>query len=190
MENKIRAFIALELSDEARDELSRITGVLKDANADVKWVRPASVHLTLKFLGNIPEEKVQAIAARLKKIADTVPPFKIELDGIGVFPGWNRVRVLWIGVRDPGAHAEDLAAGMEEAMTGEGFEKEKRSFRSHLTIGRVRTAKNKDKLKDLVTSVTVKPAQSHISRIVLFRSNLTPTGAVYEPLAAPDLTGK
>ncbi len=186
---RVRSFIAVELSDEARAELSRITDVLKDANADVKWIAPGSIHLTLKFLGYIPEEMVPTLAERLKEIARAASPFEIVLEGMGVFPGWNYARVLWVGLGEGKDHAKDLAGRVEEAMAGEGFEKEKRPFSPHLTLGRIRGPKNKDELKRLACSMTVNPASSHISRIVLFRSVLTPKGAVYTPLDIADFKG-
>ncbi|MFH1552271.1 MAG: RNA 2',3'-cyclic phosphodiesterase [Candidatus Omnitrophota bacterium] len=186
---KIRSFIALELSDEARDEFSRIIGVLKEANADVKWLKPENIHLTLKFLGYVPEERIAGIAERLKKIASGAAPFEIVLGGIGVFPAWDYVKVLWVGAAEGADKAKDLAAQVEEAMAEEGFEKEARSFSPHFTLGRVRKAKNKDELKRLADSIKVEPASSHISRIVLFKSVLSPKGAEYTPLATANLAG-
>jgi 2'-5' RNA ligase len=182
MEKKIRTFIALELSDETRAELARIEEILKKAEANVKWMNPGSIHLTLKFLGYIPEEKVTAISEKLKKIADQSSPFDIALSGIGVFPAWNRARVLWVGAGKGSEEVKALAGQVEEAMSREGFEKEKRSFKSHLTLGRIRSPKNKERLEKEALSVEVKPASSHISKIVLFKSDLSPKGAVYTPL--------
>jgi 2'-5' RNA ligase len=185
---KIRSFIALELSDEVRGELSRILGLLKEANADVKWVRPESVHLTLKFLGYVPEGRIASLAQKLKEIAQSASPFEIVLDGIGIFPDWSHARVLWIGVGEGSDRVKDLASRVEEAMALEGFEKEKRSFSSHLTLGRIRGAKNKDELRKIASSIEVKPLKSHIPRIVLFKSVLTPKGAVYSPLSAAEFS--
>jgi 2'-5' RNA ligase len=187
--NKIRAFIALELSEEARAELLRIEEVLEKAEANVKWVKPESIHLTLKFLGYIQEEKVSSIEKRLGKIASEASPFDIALENIGVFPGWKNARVIWIGLGEGAESVKTLADRVEEAMAEEGFEKEKRSFKSHLTIGRVKSPKNKEKLEKEALSVNVKPASSHISRIVLFKSTLTPKGAIYTPLVTAAFGG-
>ena len=185
----MRSFIALELSDEARGELSRITEALKEANADVKWMRPGSVHLTLKFLGYVPEEKIGGIAERLKEIARAASSFDIVLDGIGVFPGWNYPRVLWIGVGEGRERVKNLAVQVEKAMALEGFEKEKRPFSSHLTIGRIKRAKNKDELGRIASAIEVRPERSHISKITLFKSDLTSKGAIYSSLATADFAG-
>ncbi len=188
-DQKIRSFIALELSDEVLEELERIEAILKEAGADVKWVKPGSIHLTLKFLGNITEEQIPRITERLKEIAFAVPPFDMALDGIGVFPKWSYAKVLWVGAGKGADTVGDLAAQVEEAMAEEGFEKEDRPFSAHLTLGRIRTSKNKGKLRELAGSVDVRPAVSHISRIVLFRSDLSPKGAVYTYLSTAELSG-
>lgn len=186
---KIRSFIALELSDEARAELARIEEVLKKSDADVKWVKPESIHLTLKFLGYIDEGKIAPISEKIKKIASGASPFDIALGGIGVFPSWRQARVIWIGVEEGSEKIKTLAGQTEEAMAEEGFEKEKRSFKSHLTLGRVRSSKNKEKLEKEALSAEVKPAKSHISKMVLFKSDLSPKGAVYTPLFTADFSG-
>ncbi|MGB2662281.1 MAG: RNA 2',3'-cyclic phosphodiesterase [Candidatus Omnitrophota bacterium] len=179
---KIRSFVALELSDEARAELARIEEVLKKADANVKWVKPGSIHLTLKFLGYVPEGRIASISKKLEKIASEASPFDIVLSEIGVFPTWRQARVLWIGVGEGAEEVKSLARQVEDAMAQEGFEKEKRSFKSHLTIGRVRSAKNKEELEKEALKIKVTPAPSHISKIVLFKSDLSPKGAVYTPL--------
>ncbi len=186
---KIRSFIALDLSDEAREELARIIKELKRSDANVKWVRPESIHLTLKFLGYIREEQIDPISKRIEKIAEGISPFDINLERIGVFPGWTRPRVVWVGTGGYTDKVKALSKRIEDEMEEEGFEKEKRDFKAHLTVGRVRSLKNKEHLEKEAHSLDVKPAKSHISKIILFQSKLTPEGAIYTPLASHDLTG-
>lgn len=185
-DKKVRAFIALELSDEAREEFSRITGILEEAKADVKWVKPASIHLTLKFLGYVNEEKIASISERLKDIVSGAVPFDVVLEGIGVFPKWDYVKVLWVGLAEGSARVKELALKTEQVMQAEGFEKEKREYSPHLTLGRIRSAKNKKELRNQAETIKVKPVKSHISRIILFKSELSPEGAVYSELASVD----
>ena len=137
----IRSFIALELSGQVREELARIIGILKGSGADVKWMKPGSIHLTLKFLGNIPPEKAHEISDRLKDIAVNARPYSLTLDGIGVFPGWGYARVIWVGIGEGSLETSRLAGEIDKAMVEEGFEKEKRAFSPHLTLGRIRRAK-------------------------------------------------
>ena len=186
---KIRCFIALDLSDETRSELDRIIGVLQEADANVKWVKPTSIHLTLKFLGQVEEEKIARISERLKDIARGASPFDILLEGMGAFPKWDYVKVIWVGLGEGSDKVKDLAKKTEEIMSEEGFEKETREFSPHLTLGRVRSAKKKKQLKEMSDSVKVDPASSHISRIVLFKSELSPQGARYTELASVEFAG-
>lgn len=186
---KIRSFIALELSDEAREELARIETSLKEADADVKWVRPEAIHLTLKFLGYIPEEKISKIGEALNRLASSTKPFDITLSEIGTFPRWSQPRVLWVGLGEGDEMVKSLAQEVEEAMAPQGFEKEKRPFSAHLTLGRVKSPKNKNKLEEIASLIKVKPSRTHIEKVVLFQSHLSPEGAAYTQLIAPDLTG-
>ena len=188
-QTKIRSFIALDLSDEAQEELARIIKELKRSDANVKWVRPESIHLTFKFLGYIREEQIDPISKRIEKIAGEASPFDINLDRIGVFPGWKRPRVIWVGTAGYTDKMKSLAKRIEDEMAEEGFEKEERDFKAHLTVGRVRSLKGKERLEKEAHSVEVKPAKSHISKIILYESKLTPEGAVYTPLASYDLIG-
>jgi 2'-5' RNA ligase len=186
---KIRTFIALELSDEAREEFARITGILEESNADVKWVKPGAIHLTLKFLGYMEEDKVVRISEKLKDIALGVAPFDVVLEGIGVFPKWDYVKVIWVGLGEGADKVKELALKTEEAMQAESFEKEKREYSPHLTLGRIRSAKNKNELKKQAETVKVEPVLNHISKILLFKSELSSQGAVYTPLATAELEG-
>lgn len=185
----IRAFIALEISDEARGEVARLEKELKISGADVKWVMPESMHLTLKFLGNIPEEKIPVLSRRLDEITSVNAPFEATLHDLGVFPKWDHPRVVWVGLFEGADRVTAIAAQVEEAMAGEGFAKEERKFSPHITIGRVRTTKNKDKLKRIAEGIAVKPVTSRISGIILFRSELSSAGSVYTPLHVAEFKG-
>ncbi len=182
----IRAFIALDISEETRAEVARIEKELKDSGADVKWVNPASMHLTLKFLGNVREDSIAALAVKLDEIAAVNEPFDAILHDLGVFPKWDYPRVVWIGLNEGADRVKKLAKETEEAMAGEGFARDDRPFSPHITIGRVRTAKNKDKLKRIADGLTVNPVTSRVSRVTLFRSELSPGGSVYTPLHAAE----
>jgi len=186
---QIRTFIALEFSQEARDELVRVEGLLKEADANVKWVDPAIVHLTLKFLGNVAEDKIDSISGRLDEIASRTSPFDLSLDGIGVFPKWDYVKVLWVGIAGGSDQVKKLAESVDAAMSEEGFKTEERDFSPHITIGRVRTAKRKEKLREIASNVRVEPVTSHITGIVLFKSELSPKGAIHTPLSVLDFRG-
>ncbi|MFH1305754.1 MAG: RNA 2',3'-cyclic phosphodiesterase [Candidatus Omnitrophota bacterium] len=179
----MRCFIALELSQKSRDEFSRITGILKASGVAVKWIAPKKIHLTLKFLGDVPKNKISAVTDKLKNIAAATPSFCITPESIGAFPGWSRPKAVWVGVGPGGDAVKDLAARIENAMKKEGFKKRDKPFSPHFTLGRIKIAKKTFLLKKTANAITVTPVPVRISEVVLFKSDLTPTGAVYTPLS-------
>jgi len=183
----MRAFIALELSEEIKEELSRLEAELKKSDADVKWVKPENIHLTIKFLGNIQEttegNKIEQIKKILDGISSQTKPFGISLFKLGVFPSLDYPRVIWTGIDKNGnAFAEKIAVLIEEKLEMVGFPKEKRPFSAHLTLGRVRSGRNKAELKQKVSSLVVQIKSCTINHATLFQSTLTPRGAIYTPL--------
>ena len=185
----MRAFIALELSEEIKKELSRLQEELKKTGADVKWAKPENIHLTLKFLGNVEENKIAQIKEILDGISSQNKPFEISLFKLGAFPSLNYPRVIWVGIDKGCAETEKIAALAEEKLENMGFGKEKRPFSAHLTLGRVRSGRNKAGLKEIISSLEVKPKSCAIEGITLFQSTLTPRGSIYTPLHAAVFKG-
>ncbi len=172
------------MSDDIRKALAQVESHLKYAGADVKWVKPEIVHLTLKFLGEIDEKKSAEVCAAMDSITRTVKSFELSVKNIGAFPKIEHPRVVWVGLDKGSAEIAALASQIDEALAHIGFNKESRPFSPHLTIGRVRSSLNKDKLKEKMVSATasidissVPPHQ--VSSIVLFQSTLTPQGSIY-----------
>lgn len=190
----IRSFIAIELNEDARDEVARIQKQLINSRADVKWVEPNNIHLTLKFLGNVPEEKLGEIKDAINEAIVGIAPFCLELTEIGAFPDTKYTRVVWIGAKEDAGNLMNIATRMEEKMLTLGFPKEERRFKPHLTLGRVRSPKNKDKLKDEIIQLRQGenkggPIKWKIADVVLFKSELTPKGSIYTTLFKAHLTG-
>ncbi len=186
-ETKIRSFIAVELSTEAREEISRILEELGKAKADVKWVKPETIHLTLKFLGYIEEGKILQIKERLTEICKNFFPFDIVLENIGTFPSWNNPQVLWIGVGEGKENVKRLAKEAEKVMALEGFEKESRDFKAHITVGRIKSPRNTKRLQKLGNDIRVQPIKSHIDKVVLYKSDLSEEGAIHTAIAQIEL---
>jgi len=179
----MRSFIALEINEAIRSKLGHLQARLKTAGADVTWVAPHAIHLTLKFLGDIPGDTIEKIRTILDDIARTVHPFEIDIGSLGVFPKPDFPRVVWVGLEKGAQESTDLAENIEERLESIGFPKEERSFKPHLTIGRVRTPRNKDALKAKILSTSIDERPSHlVSSIVLFQSDLTPQGPIYTKL--------
>jgi len=180
----MRAFIAIEISEEIRSALAQIQSHLKYAGGDVKWVEPHNIHLTLKFLGEISEEKSEKIKSILDEIGKATNPFEITIKDIGAFPKIEYPRVIWVGLDKGANESRVLAEKIDESLSKIGFQKETRPFASHLTIGRVRSSKNKEALKEKIFSSPQSTVHSPqlISSVILFKSTLTPKGPIYTKL--------
>lgn len=180
----IRAFIAVEIDPPNKQKLSELISLLKKTDTDVKWVNENQMHLTLKFLGDIEETKVGGVSRALESIIKDFKKFTISFSKIGAFPNINKPRVIWIGI-DEGKDTLKLLADKIDSELGKiGFEKEKREFKSHLTLGRVRSIKNISELADLIQKTDFQSQDKiKISSLILFQSTLTPKGAIYAPLA-------
>ena len=182
----VRAFIALELSPALQEKLGAVSQNLASAGADVRWVEPGKIHLTLKFLGEVSEEQIPKIKAALDPVAARFQPFQFHAAGVGVFPHASAPRVLWVGIEEAQKAKgilQNLAKEVEKAMEILGFHKEERPFSPHLTIGRVRTSRNLSSLAAALQKSSFQSAEEErADRIILFQSTLTPTGPVYQKL--------
>lgn len=180
----IRTFIAIEIPDSLRHELSQLQQDLRESGADAKWVGPQNLHLTLKFLGDTPEEKIKDIKEVLCKIAGETGGCEVNFAGLGVFPKLDFPRVIWVGIEKGKENLIRLAGIIEERLSKLGFPEEKRTFSAHLTLGRVRSPKNKDRLKKIIEERTNFKAKNlmNVNKIILFRSQLTPQGPIYTKL--------
>ena len=177
----LRCFIALELPMEAQSELSQATAVLKGAGADVKWLEPENVHLTLKFLGEIPQSKVLQIGLALSKLKER-RAIASRLGPLGAFPVPHKPRVVWAGLDDGQGELKNLFETMEAEMAALGFEREERAFVPHLTLGRVRSGQNLDELARLIAATRPEPVAFTFRALTLMKSTLTPSGPLYEGL--------
>jgi 2'-5' RNA ligase len=179
----IRSFIAIELPDEIRHALAELQKHLKRDVAGVRWVEPASIHLTLKFLGNIPAEQVQAIGTAAMGVVQNEPPLRVGVSGLGAFPNPRRPRVIWLGIERDVEHLGRLQTRLEEVLEPLGFPREERAFRPHLTLGRVKDPRRPPDLTRSLADVTVPRCNSFdVHEILLYKSDLRPNGAIYTKL--------
>ena len=184
----IRAFIAIPLPRPLLDKLVHLQQQLGEQvpSRSVRWVRAEGIHLTLKFLGDTSTEKLPDIKQALAAVARHAPTCTFTVEGMGCFPNPRRPRVVWVGVQEPTGWLEVLQDAVEETMTHFGYEREKRSFKPHLTLGRVhRRASRGDaaQVGEVVASTTVGLlAEVPVDRFGLIRSVLKPTGAEYTTL--------
>ncbi|MBI3323014.1 MAG: RNA 2',3'-cyclic phosphodiesterase [Candidatus Omnitrophica bacterium] len=186
----IRAFIAVELPEALRQEVGLFQGELRSAGADVKWVDPANLHLTLKFLGPIAEDRVPSLIEALQRACAGLSPFALTLEGIGAFPRTTSPRVVWVGIQEGKEPLAALAGRVEEGCSRLGFPGEERPFSAHLTIGRTRSPQGVARLiKKLQVAEFRGGAPARAERVVLFQSALGPKGPTYTPLAEVPLSG-
>ena len=136
-----RGFIAVDIN--AIPGIIQLLDEIKSSNADVKLVESQNIHITLKFLGDVQKDKINKIEEIIKKSTEGIKPFKIKLNGTGVYPNKNYIRVIWIGIKDTEKLAI-IAKNIDQGTSHLGFKKEKRDFSAHLTLGRVKTSKNKE----------------------------------------------
>lgn len=178
-----------------RSELSEnIAHLRQDIPArTVRWVRPEGIHLTLKFLGDVPIEKINQISATLEAICLEHMSFSVNISEFGCFPNFRRPRVLWIGVQDLSTQLAPLQAEIEDELSKLGFERETRRFHPHLTVGRIKKIRDRMEAQRLTAALEdVKIGdigQFRVNDVGLIRSDLKPTGAVYTRLLTAKLGG-
>ena len=179
----IRSFIAIELPDEIRHALAEVQKHLRPDVGGVRWVEPGSIHLTLKFLGDIPAEQIQPIVAAAMGAVQDEPPVSLGVSGLGAFPNPRRPRVIWVGIEGDVERLGRLQTRLEEALGPLGFPREERAFRPHLTVGRVKDPRRPPDLTRALADVTVPRCNSFdVREILLYKSDLRPTGAIYTKL--------
>ena len=189
---QIRSFIAIELSEEAKKGLARLRRELeREEHKFVKWVDTGGIHLTLKFLGNIPAKRVTEITEAMEKAAQGTPPFHLEISGLGAFPSLRQARVLWVGIGGEVDKLSRLQQNIDSALAALGFAKEERPFVPHLTLARVREGASPSERRsfgELMVSTTFEDKYPvAVGAIRLMRSQLTPAGAIYTCLSVVGL---
>lgn len=189
----IRAFIAINLTAEIQERLEDITTSFKRQLNDVpvRWVPSGNIHLTLKFLGDVSVANIEILTELLSSEAAGHKPFEISVGGIGAFPHNRRPRVIWVGVEAP-ADLLLIQNGIESAMARIGYPREERPFSPHLTLGRVsRNANSSDvhQISRVLESSKVGfLGATNVRQISLYRSDLTPKGAVYTEIYSAPLS--
>jgi 2'-5' RNA ligase len=192
----IRAFIAIELPEAILAGLDNIEARLKPQmpRDTIRWVKADSVHLTLKFLGQVPSDQLELIALTLRSAVGAHAPFALEVKGAGCFPNVHRPRVIWVGVHESEHRLHGLQRTVENAIAPLGYPTEIRDFTPHLTLGRVaRDVRQIDqkKIGEVVQAAEIGSLGSwDVKQVALIRSDLKPSGAEYTVLVQAPLLGK
>lgn len=190
----IRSFIAVPLERQLYQHIAEISQMLKGSvRGGVSWVQPASIHLTLKFLGEIQPGKIAEVKNALQAVVPKFEQFELNAADLGCFPNKNRPRVVWVGLHAP-EDLDHLQKSIEDACVELGFEREQRKFSPHLTLGRVKPYARPDEIHSLQQALERIPAlnlgATQAREVVLFKSDLQPSGAVYTPLISVQLKQK
>ena len=178
----MRTFIAIELPERAKKQIDLAQAPLKKIKAFISWVKPGNIHVTLKFLGEVPEDKISDVFLATEKALEGIKKFRMSLKGMGAFPDFRRPRVVWIAAGSGEKELSNLASRVEEEMEKVGFPKENRKFSAHFTIGRVKSPKNIENLMELVKSSDFSTDEIEVTEVVVMKSQLHPAGAIYTPL--------
>lgn len=179
----MRLFIALDLPDDVRRELRDVQMRLSAHSRAVRWSDPVGMHLTLHFLGETPERLVEPLLAGMRAI--TVPALRLSLDRLGCFPPTGSLRVVWVGLSGDLAGLEALFQSLASVIQSVGLPTDPRPFTPHITLARARPAATPAELRALraaLPAVVPQPLVWQSERPILFRSQLTPRGAIYTPL--------
>lgn len=176
----IRCFVALEIPVEIQEILGRISSQLSRAGAEVNWVKPGNIHLTLKFLGEIPQNKFIQAGMAVSRMKGRVGPIKARLGELGAFPILDKPRVVWAGLSQGADECLRAFGEMEEELAAIGFEREERRFSPHLTLGRVKSNRNLAELAGLIRTTKLPPEEFPFKALSLIKSSLTSQGPVYE----------
>ena len=180
-----RVFCAIDLPDEVREKVLAHSMRLRQSVIETRasWSRPDNIHLTLKFLGEIPQPRVESLSKAAEEVCHDLAPFTVSVQGSGVFPVHGSPRVLWIGIEDLQGRLGEFYQRLEAAAAKAGFEKEVRPFHPHLTLARLRSPQNARRLAALHKEAFFEPVEFTVSELLVIRSELSSEGSRYSVIA-------
>jgi 2'-5' RNA ligase len=182
----MRVFIAIQLPAAIKETLSGIQHKLKAENLNINWVKAQNLHLTLKFLGDIPCEQLEKIHRIIAEVAGITAGFKIKLEKLGVFPNLRAGRIIWVGANQPPLELKQFAEQLETKLTDTGIPRENRDFCAHITIGRIKNYLGPSDLKKALDKIGMDMPdykwEFDCEKITLFESVLGPAGPTYTAL--------
>lgn len=178
----MRAFIAVNISEEQRDEVGRVLANLMSYDVRVRWVKIKNVHVTLKFLGDTSEKILPHLYEAIGESIADQQEFDLSLAKLGCFPNTRYPRIIWVGIKDGYENLKEMSRRIETAVEAFGFKREKRKFSAHLTIGRVKDGKNIASLIEDISNWDFSSSIASISKVVFYQSTLRQQGPIYTPL--------
>lgn len=184
-----RIFVAIDISDEAKQKVSPYVETLRAEfpRLRVGWEKPEKLHLTLKFLGDIDDEKLKKLIVAVEKTTGQLSVFKLQIKETGVFPSPRNARILWLGLHDENKSLQKLNEILESECEKIGFAREKRNFKAHLTIARLREPRNSNELAQKHLQNEFEAVEFEASEIVIYDSKLLPQGSIYSVVSKHEL---
>ena len=184
--SQVRAFLAIDLDDDLKPKINKIIRQFKEIDTKIKYVELQNLHLTLKFFGDIDTNGLDVLENAIADVVSEFDSFKIKITGCGAFPNKNHIKVIWVGIDDDDV-IKDLHDRLDKEFARLGFDKD-RKFSTHLTIGRMKSAKNKNKVKEVIEEFeNFEIGEMEVSEISLKKSTLTPAGPIYEDISIFEL---
>ncbi|OGO40476.1 MAG: 2'-5' RNA ligase [Chloroflexi bacterium RBG_16_57_8] len=188
---EVRSFIAIELPENIKGRLGELQSRLQSGKSRARWVAPESIHLTLKFLGSISVSSIPDVTGVMEEAAFGIPPFRLGVRGLGVFPDARRVRVVWVGLDGELDELMQLQKRLDSGLASLGFAPESRPFTAHLTLARMRdeaSPAEREAIGQLVSAASFEAGDFSVESVSLMKSQLTREGAIYSRLASAALT--
>lgn len=176
----MRTFIAVEVPFTVKNLITELENRLKGTRADIKWVQPRNIHITLKFLGDIDNVQSTIIREGLCKALKSTNHFSLSLGRLGAFPDLSQPRFFWISVNGGRDELIAMQQRIENELHSRCFIREERPFTPHVTIGRVRSLKDLTNLKERIGTIMFETAPFRVTRVAIVRSHLRPTGPDYQ----------
>ena len=187
----IRSFLAIELPKPILRKIEEVQGDLRSTRADVRWVNPEKIHLTLKFFKNIEESRIEPIFKSIEEPIRNTLPFSLEVRGVGAFPHLRNPRVIWMGLVDGREVLVSFQKQIETQLEKIGFQPEDRPFHPHLTLGRMKSSRGKEELVGRMERHKEEEfGDFQVERVILFKSDLKPSGPIYTLLKEIKLGGR
>jgi 2'-5' RNA ligase len=181
--DSIRTFVCIEVPRTIKGRIENLQRALRINNAQISWVKSSNIHLTIKFLGDVPSSKIGSVCEAVERAATGLSEFDIEVSGSGCFPSARSPRVLWVGLGNMPDNLKRLHSNIEGELERAGFPREQKRFSPHLTIGRVRNQQNATQTAEDLIAAGFEPETFRATEIIVMRSDLNSSGSIYTPQA-------
>ena len=182
MNESFRTFIAIEVPEDVRSEAGRLQKQLATTGGMVSWVKPQNLHLTVKFLGSVDASRLQIVLPLIRTAVSASHSFDVQFERLGCFPNDRQPRVVWLGLTELPTAFTGLFCSIEEQLAAAGFPKETRAFKPHLTLARIRPSQHINSLMSALKAVTFHSKSFRVQEVIVMKSQLTRSGAIYTPL--------